>query len=149
MEAEVLRTVSSWRFTPATRDGKPVAIHYQIPIRLELDAPADGTSATAFDPKGMTRPVPDPTNPMPRPSSEDRDHHLNGTFLVMAVISADGEVSGPKVIKSPEFGGPPAALKRTAARMTEMISRWRFKPATRDGKPVAVKYVVPVRFVLP
>jgi protein TonB len=53
---------------------------------------------------------------------------IEGNVVLLFILDEDGRVSDPRVESSsrPEFEAP--ALKA--------LSRWRFKPGTRDGKPV-------------
>ena len=53
---------------------------------------------------------------------------IEGNVVLLFVLDENGRVSDPRVESSsrPEFEAP--ALKA--------LSRWRFKPGTRDGKPV-------------
>ncbi len=58
-----------------------------------------------------------------------------GTVVVSVNLDAAGEIENVKIIK----GSPPFDSAALAA-----IKKWRFKPATLDGKPVPS--VVPVAF---
>jgi TonB family protein len=65
---------------------------------------------------------------------------IDGTVLVQALVGTDGLVKEVKVIKSvPELDAAAVAA----------VKRWRFKPATTNGKPLAVWVAVPVRFSRP
>lgn len=65
--------------------------------------------------------------------AEARKNHIEGTTVVKAVIDEQGEVQDLTVTKSSGHPG----LDQAAI---DAISQWRFKPATLDGKPVAVYY---------
>ena len=58
---------------------------------------------------------------------------------MMFVIDKDGNVTQPKVVK-----GVDPDLDAEALRMVKAMPKW--KPAKLDGKPVAVKYALPIRF---
>ena len=62
-----------------------------------------------------------------------------GSVYMMFVIDKDGNVTQPKVVK-----GVDPALDAEALRMVKAMPKW--KPAKLDGKPVAVRYALPIRF---
>ncbi len=62
--------------------------------------------------------------------------HPTGRLVIEAVIDEDGCVRQPKVLEGAETG--------TAAIGLQTIRRWVFEPATLDGKPVRVTYVLTI-----
>ena len=64
-----------------------------------------------------------------------------GTVLVTAEVDTSGRAVGAKVDKSSGHPDLDAAALQS-------ISRWSFRPATKDGKPVAQQVVVPISFQL-
>jgi len=64
---------------------------------------------------------------------------LEGTVLVRIGVDTRGDVVEAAVIKSVP-GLDEAAV--------DAVLRWKFRPATQGGTPVAVRIVVPVRFTL-
>ena len=75
-------------------------------------------------------------------TQEAKDAHIEGTALVTAVVKADGTVGEVKIERSldPTYGLDKSALDAT--------KQWVFKPATRDGKPVAVYVAIEHTFTL-
>jgi protein TonB len=71
------------------------------------------------------------------PESMRRDH-VSGVVLVSCEIDDHGNVGETKVVKSSnsEFEEPALAALR----------RWKFKPAQRDGAPVAMHVSIPIKF---
>lgn len=65
-----------------------------------------------------------------------------GVVIVGFVIKEDGSVANPKILKSVD-----ADLDAEALRVVGASPKWI--PGTQNGKPVSVKYVVPVRFQNP
>ena len=63
---------------------------------------------------------------------------VEGTVTLYAVIRPDGTVDGIKVLNSLD-----SRLDETAVRA---LSRWHFRPGTRNGEPVALEAVVEVPF---
>jgi len=79
--------------------------------------------------------------PSPSYTGEARRAKLNGMVVLQATITPQGEVSDIAVVKGPGFG-----LERNAV---EDVRNWRFKPATdQDGKPVAVRVLIEVKFAI-
>lgn len=60
-----------------------------------------------------------------------RNRGIQGQVIVHFTIGADGEVSSPSVV-----GSPPPELAEISL---QAILQWKFKPALKDGKPVAVR----------
>ena len=67
------------------------------------------------------------------------DAHIQGTVAVMAHVLADGTVGETQVLKS---------IPALDSAAVESVRRLRFRPASYQGKPVAVWVGVPVRFTL-
>jgi protein TonB len=59
---------------------------------------------------------------------------------VQAIVTKEGDVQDVKVLK-----GLPMGLDAAAA---EAVKKWKFKPATLNGKPVDVYYNLTVNFTL-
>src|SRR6266849_3773894 len=78
----------------------------------------------------------------PNPSYDEkaRKKKINGVVILAMVITAQGKVRDVKVIKSVDEG-----LDKQAVAT---VSTWRFEPATKDGKPVAVHLKTEVNFRL-
>lgn len=76
--------------------------------------------------------------PGPRYEPVAKKYQIEGSIVFAAIISEDGNVRDLRIRKA--LG---AGLEERAA---EAIQRWKFKPAQRAGKPVAVKLMVEVHF---
>jgi periplasmic protein TonB len=77
--------------------------------------------------------APEPIEPRAQPDFR-RLGRVQGVPVVEAVISATGEVTEARMLKpiNPEFD----------AAVLDTVRQWRFKPATQNGKPVSVYYVL-------
>ena len=86
------------------------------------------------EPRAVTR-----ANPVyPEDARADR---VQGTVVLQVMIDEEGVVRDLAVLRSPDD-----RLTRAAA---EAVREWRFQPATlADGTPVAVYYVLTIRFAL-
>jgi protein TonB len=78
----------------------------------------------------------------PQYTQEAIDAHIEGFVQLAIVIEADGSVSDVRVIESldPTFGLDDQAVKAAW--------QWSFKPATKDGQPVAIGVDLQLRFML-
>ena len=63
---------------------------------------------------------------------------IQGTVIVEVVIDTEGCVRRPRILKGVPLGLDGAALAA--------VRSWTFQPATMDGRPVAVYYVLTVSF---
>lgn len=76
--------------------------------------------------------------PPPRYPELARQVGRDGLVVLQAVIDRQGRVREVQVLRGAPFGMTEAAV--------EAVRSWRFRPATRDGEPVAVFYQLTVRF---
>ena len=88
---------------------------------------------------GVTAPIPT-YKPEPPYTKDAKAAKLQGTGVYSAVIDDSGNVADVQVVRPVDRG-----LDESAA---QTLRTWKFKPATKDGKPVAVKVVVEVSFKL-
>jgi TonB family protein len=59
-------------------------------------------------------------------------------IILEAVITAKGEVLAPQILSGEQPNLDPLVL--------ETVRKWKYEPATRDGKPVSVFLTVSVTF---
>lgn len=71
-----------------------------------------------------------------------QENKIEGRVIVQFVVAKDGKIEDAKVVRS---GGDPS-LDKEAVRVIKSMPSW--KPGTQRGKPVRVKYTVPVNFRL-
>ena len=72
---------------------------------------------------------------------EARKKGVEGRVIVQFIVDEKGNVTQPHVLKSVE-----PSLDKEALRIIRLLPQW--KPGTWKGKPVKVKYIVPVLFKL-
>ena len=100
---------------------------------------ADDAAFAAFPPvtQGMKPPkatsAPDPKFPDLPADAEPR-----GTVVLLVGISAKGHVEAVRVLRSDE-----PAFEKSAV---DTVKKWKFKPAEKDGHPVAVQVTVEMKF---
>jgi TonB family protein len=77
-------------------------------------------------------------SPDPHYPEEARHARVQGVVILQTIIDTVGNVKDVRVLK-----GLPSGLTEAAV---EAVTKWRFEPATLEGKPVAVYYLVTVSF---
>ena len=121
----------------------------EIPFKdAETNAPI-GTVTV----KGVTEPVyrvhrtgtginpPRPTySPEPDYSNEARKRKIEGVVTLAVVITSAGQTTQIRVLTSRGYGLDEKAI--------EAVRKWKFKPATKDGKPVSVEIALEIDFRL-
>ena len=88
---------------------------------------------------GVTAPVPI-HRVEPEYSEEARKAHAMGSVLVLVEVGPDGKVHNARVARSIGMGLDEKAM--------EAVLAWRFRPGTKDGKPVTVSAQIEVTFHL-
>lgn len=88
---------------------------------------------------GVSAPRPIST-PDPEYSEEARKAKYQGTCVLWLIVGPDGRPRDIKVARSLGLGLDEKAM--------EAVKNWKFEPAMKDGKPVAVQINVEVRFSL-
>jgi TonB family protein len=78
--------------------------------------------------------------PQPPYTRKARDLGCQGTTTLSAVINAAGKVENARVVKPIGFGLDEEALKT--------VRTWTFRPATRKGRPVPVRFMLEITFRL-
>jgi TonB family protein len=76
----------------------------------------------------------------PNYTQEARDAKIEGTVVVDVEVHADGKAHNLRVERTLDPGLDQRAL--------DAISAWRFQPATKNGKPIAVKATIEINFKL-
>jgi protein TonB len=96
-----------------------------------------GSACFAQESKFDEPPMPTKTVPPVYPSALKHDG-ISGMVTMSILVDENGFVQNPVVKKStrPEFEQP----------AIDAVSKWKFEPAKKDGKPVAVQVVIPVKF---
>ena len=74
----------------------------------------------------------------PKADSGGKGFRISGTVLIGLIVNSRGIPVNVHVVKSID-----KEIDQTAV---EAVQEWRFDPARRDGKPVAVRVTVEIRF---
>jgi len=120
----------NWIFQYCARDAsgtgqETTPTHLNVEVKLEIPV-APPAVVEQFD---FRRPPLPPSEPTKRE-----------TIILQGVIEEDGSIGELKVYKGAE-GAEKAALAA--------FSRWKFRPAQRESKPIAVDFLVGIPIVLP
>ncbi len=78
----------------------------------------------------------------PSYTAEAMQQKIQGSVYLQVVVLASGDVGDVRITRSldTEYGLDQEAIKAT--------KRWKFKPGTKDGKPVAVEVTIELTFTL-
>lgn len=76
----------------------------------------------------------------PQYPREMREQGVSGLVMVKCAIDEQGNVTETTVLKSSNEVFDKFAV--------EALKKWKFKPARRDGTPVAIQVTIPMKFVV-
>lgn len=158
-DAAAIDAVKQSKFEPGTLDGTPVPVRVDVRTRFFGNKrPAIQRIVGQFGPRGRLMSLnggngfasqPGPPLPYDKPpvatyapaaefTEQARAAKFNGVVLVSALVTVDGMPTDIKVMKSAGMGLDEKAV--------ESVSQYRFKPATKDGAPVAARITVEINF---
>jgi protein TonB len=70
-----------------------------------------------------------------------KQNKIGGQVITQFVVSAEGEITKAKIVRSIGYGCDEEAL-----RLVNSMPRWT--PGDHNGRPVPVTYTLPIKFVL-
>ena len=91
-----------------------------------------GVSGSVREPVVLSQPLPEYTE-------EGRKAKVMGVVVLEAIIRKDGTVDSFKVVRGLGYGLDESAVKTVS-------TKWRFRPATRNGSPVDFRAIIEVTF---
>lgn len=126
---------------PSGGTGGPIGIGDKTGGRIGSNPGTGASGSPVYVPGrgGVTMPVPI-HKVEPEYSDEARKAHAMGVVLVAIEVGPDGRPSNIRVTRSFGLGLDEKAM--------EAVRKWRFRPGTKDGKPVAVSAQIEVAFHL-
>jgi len=158
--------IRTWRFHPERRQGQPVETTYKIHVRfnptlqeansdVELESPLPepptisslatlrpqnlGPEIHHMSEPGMVAPK-QLYSPEPEFSEKSRREKMAGVVGIILVIGTDGLPRDLRIVCS--------SVPENNENALAAVKTWRFAPATKDGRPVAVAVEVDVSFKL-
>ena len=165
LDAEALRVLLSMpKWSPGMKKGQPVYTRYNLPVTFRLTGDSsekntaeDGTSTNAssqdYYDKVLEMVEENPQFPggeqalmtwlsqnlvYPRFAQENG---LQGRVLIQFVVNKDGSIVEPSFFRSVH-----PILDAEAMRVTLNMPKW--SPGKKDGKPVRVRFTMPINFKL-
>lgn len=69
------------------------------------------------------------------------ENNIEGEVVVQFIVEKDGSITDVQVVKSVD-----PSLDKEAVRMVRIMPKWN--AGMQQGKPVRVKYIVPIKFTL-
>ena len=174
---EALRVVNTMpRWIPGTQRGNPVSVQYVLPVSFKLPGKEIVEEAPAPEPevrKERDLPIFKVVEDMPRFQNAEceleptkskkkqcaekemlkfiysnikypqtaRENGVEGMVVLQFVVDRDGTVLNPEALRDPGGG-----LGAEAIRVANLMPKWI--PGKQRGKPVKIRYTLPVRFKL-
>jgi TonB family protein len=144
LDQEAIRTVQQWRFEPNLQNGQVTRVATYVPVRFRLDRqmygtqlPSQGGNEVFQIGDGVTAPrVISPVGATY--TDEARTAKLDGKIVLFVEITSAGVVENVVVLQKMGKGMDESAVRA--------IKQWKFSPATKDGRPVAVVMTVEMNF---
>jgi len=147
LDEEAIRAVQQWRFEPDP-EGELGRVATYVPVRFRLDRQIYGAQLPGSNGEADIFQIAEGGISVPRivsrvePSypQEARTAKVSGTVVLFAEISSAGVVGNVVVLHRLGKG-----LDESAVRA---IKQWKFSPALKDGRPVAVMITIEMNFSL-
>jgi TonB family protein len=147
LDEEAIRAVQHWQFEPDPENEKPSRVATYVPVRFRLDRqmygaqlPGEGSNEIYHIAEGGITVPKVLSRAAPLYTEEARTAKREGTVVLFAEISSAGTVENAVVLH--ELG---KGLDESAVRA---IKQWKFAPALKDGRPVAVMITIEMNFSL-
>ena len=158
LDAEAIRVCKMLpKFSPGRKDGKPVAVWYNLPVSFKLQSPkrpvqakevptnAENETFIAVDemptfPGGIKALMEYISTNLNYPA-EAAKNNIEGTVVLKFVVQKTGEIGEVSVVRSVD-----KLLDAEAIRVCKTLPN--FNPGIKDGKPVAVFFHLPIAFKL-
>ncbi|MFC5270610.1 energy transducer TonB [Adhaeribacter terreus] len=149
LDAEAVRVCESMpNWEPGKLNNQTVAVKFTLPIRFQFQT-KDQTDSTAIIERVEEQPeFPGGQEAMfrflathikyPKEAQKER---IQGRSIISFVVNQDGSLSNYKIVKRLGYGADEEAL-----RVLQAMPLW--KPGKINGKPVRVKFTLPVLFQL-
>ena len=140
LDAAATAAVSRWKFRPATQQGTPVPS--QVSIDVVFTSPHPYTVINGIDRLGVGGVTPPRViyEPDPKYTDAARKTQIQGTVYLSLVVTAAGLPEYVHVARSLDSRLDQAAV--------DAVKQWKFEPAMKNGKPVAIVIAVEVNFKL-
>jgi TonB family protein len=147
LDEEAIKAVQQWQFEPDPEDEKPSRVATYVPVRFRLDRqiygaqlPGEGSNEIYQIAEGGITVPRVLSRAAPLYTEEARTAKREGTVVLFAEISSAGTVENAVVLHKLGKGLDESAV--------HAIKQWKFAPALKDGRPVAVMITIEMNFSL-
>jgi TonB family protein len=153
LDAAAMIEAATWRFLPATRKGEPVASPHKFRVVFQMRGMPGAAELLPQMPAILqdtyirtSDPSSDPSRPITQPPypADALAARAEGDVILQFLVEADGFVDPNSIVVKKSSGF--ASLDQAA--VSEAAVNWRFRPAMRDGRPVAAPHRFRVVFEL-
>jgi TonB family protein len=127
LDINAIAAVADWIFKPGTRNGEPVAVDTTVDVSFNL-LKTTLQNDKALAENGISQPSVI-RKVEPWYSKKASKNKIEGAVKLTAVIAIDGHARDIKIVESLD---PDLDANAIAA-----LEQWTFKPATKNGEPVA------------
>ena len=152
LDAEAIRVVNSMpKWAPGKHKGQVMRVKYTVPVAFRLEEPSAPTETkpggeAAFQVVEQMPEFPGGEAALKKYISENLQYpesakqaKIQGTVVVQFVITKDGTIENPILVRSVD-----PALGEEALRLIRNMPTWN--PGKQKGQAVNVKYTIPVAF---
>lgn len=136
IDQRAIDAAMNWKFTPALKDGGPVAAITLIDVDFNL--PPEATQPLRIGPD--VKPPVAISRVEPNYTDEARNVRAQGTVVLQAIIRKDGMVEIVRVVHAIGYGLDESAI--------DALQHWVFRPGTKNDVPVDVTLNIEVNFNL-
>jgi TonB family protein len=147
-----LKAVEKWKYVPYDLNGRPVAVTTKVAFVFSISEA--GTPKVSVAVRKLPKPDLGPVfkvgngvtapkavySPDPQYSKQAKDDKFQGNCILSLVVGPDGKAYDVTATQTLGEGLDEKAI--------EAVRNWRFAPALKDGKPVAVAINVKIQFLL-
>jgi TonB family protein len=98
----------------------------------------DAVTETVYNVGGDVKPPRVVHRVMPEFTEKSREQHIEGSVVLVTVVTSKGEAHQIRVQKSLD--------KELDQKAIEALRQWQFQPGEKDNKPVATRVSIEIRF---
>jgi TonB family protein len=149
LNEKAIEAVRQWEFSPGLKDGRPVTVQAQIEVNFAFLAKPEDSQPSSPEQLRAAQGGGLPANSTapalirrtePEYSEAARAAKFQGAVTLKAVVDTEGTPQDISVVRSLGMGLDEKAI--------DCVKNWKFRPATKDGSPVAMWVTIEVNFRL-